>query len=73
MLSIFFKLLIFFGLTEPPYKTFGDVSLNLLLINFIILKRSWDFGISPLPIAQTGSYAIKILDLFFIFFKPFFI
>jgi len=45
----------FWGFTEPPYKTFGDLALNLLLINSTILKRSCDFGIRPLPIAQTGS------------------
>ena len=55
ILLISFKLLIFWGFTEPPYKTFGDLSLNLLLINSTVLKRSFDFGITPLPIAQTGS------------------
>ena len=34
------------------------------------LKRSCDFGMTPLPIAQTGSYAIKIFDLFLTFFNP---
>ena len=37
MLLISFKSLIFWGLTEPPYKTFGDLSLNLLLI---LLQKS---------------------------------
>ena len=55
ILLISFKFIIFRGFTEPPYKTFGDLSSNLLLINSIILKRSSDFGIIPLPIAQTGS------------------
>ena len=55
MLLISFKFLIFSGLTEPPYKTFGNLPLNLLLINSIVLKRSFDFGIMPVPIAQTGS------------------
>ena len=55
ILLISLKIVIFWGFTEPPYKTFGDLSLNLLLINSTVSKRSWGFGIRPLPIAQTGS------------------
>ena len=54
----------------PPYKTFGDLSLNLLLINLTVSKSSFDFGIIPVPIAQTGSYAMKIFDLFCTLSKP---
>ena len=55
ILLISLKIVIFWGFTDPPYKTFGNLSLNLLLINSTVLKRSWDFGMRPLPIAQTGS------------------
>ena len=55
ILLISLKIVIFSGFTEPPYKTFGNLSLNLLLINSTVLKRYWGFGISPLPMAQTGS------------------
>ena len=64
MLLISFKFFIFWGLTEPPYKTFGILPLNLLLINSTVFKRSFGFGMIPVPIAQTGSYAIKISDFF---------
>ena len=70
MLLITFKSLIFWGLTEPPYKIFGDLPLNLLLINSTVFRRSFDFGIIPVPIAQTGSYAIKMSDFFCIPSKP---
>jgi hypothetical protein len=50
----FFNSLIFFGLTDPPYKTFGDFFF-FFLIKFIVSKRSFDFGINPVPIDQTGS------------------
>ena len=63
ILLISFKFVIFLGFTEPPYKTFGGLSLNLPLINSTVLKRSFDFGIIPLPMAHTGSYAKNILDL----------
>ena len=55
ILLISFKFIIFWGFTEPPYKTFVDLGLNLLFMNSTVLKRSFDFGIIPLPIAQTGS------------------
>ena len=45
----------FSGFTDPPYKIFDDLSLNLLLINSTVLNKSFDFGIKPLPMAQTGS------------------
>ena len=70
MLLISFKFFIFCWLTEPPYKTFGILPSNLLLINLIVFKRSFDFGIMPVPIAQTGSYAIKMADLIFTPSKP---
>ena len=70
MLLTSFKSLIFFGLTEPPYRTLGVLFLNLLLINLTVSKRSFDLGMEPLPIAHTGSYAIKTFDLFLILFKP---
>ena len=52
-LSIFFRTLIFFELTEPPYRTF--IPFTFFLINLTISKISEFFGIKPLPIDQTGS------------------
>ena len=66
ILLISLKFLIFLGFTEPPYKTFGDLSLNLLLIKLTVSKRSFGFGTIPVPMAQTGSYAINLIYLFFI-------
>ena len=60
--------MIFLGLTDPPYKTL--FFLNFFLIKFIVLKRSLVFGIKPVPIDQTGSYAIIILFFDFIVCKP---
>jgi len=53
IISIFFKSLIFFGFTDPPYKTF--VFLTLFLIKLTVSSNSDFFGIKPVPIAQTGS------------------
>ena len=50
-----FNLVIFFGLTDPPYRTLGDLLLNLPLINSTVSERSFNLGIRPLPMAQTGS------------------
>ena len=55
MLLISFNTLIFSGLTEPPYKTFGGLFLNLPFIKLTVSKRSFDFGTIPVPIAQMGS------------------
>ena len=52
---ISFNSSIFLLFTEPPYKTFGVFLPNLLLINEIEFVRSFDFGIKPVPIDQTGS------------------
>ena len=56
----------FFGLTDPPYKTIGNFFdlnrfLNSFFINLNIFFNSKIFGIFPVPIAQMGSYAIIIL------------
>ena len=58
ILLISLKIVIFWGFTEPPYKTFGNLSLNLLLINSTVPKRSRGFGIRPLPIAQNGFHKL---------------
>ena len=43
------------ALTEPPYKIFGDFLPNFFLIKLTDLIKSSDFGITPVPIDQTGS------------------
>ena len=57
--EICFKIDIFFGFTDPPYKTIGFFILNLFLINFLIcitwFSKSLDFGTRPVPIDHTGS------------------
>ena len=63
-LTIFFNSLIFFGLTDPPYRIFGGFDLNCFFIKAIVCSRSLILGILPVPIDQTGSYAINILDFF---------
>ena len=74
---ILFNLSIFLEFTDPPYSIIGFFDLNFFFINFLILiklfLKSFIFGIMPVPIHQTGSYAKMILFKFFIFFKPSFI
>ena len=54
-LVIFFKILIFSGFTDPPYKIFGNFPLNFFLINSTVCSSSSILGIFPVPIDQTGS------------------
>ena len=54
--------LIFFGFTDPPYKTL--LLFALFFIKLMVFNNSPDFGITPVPIDQTGSYAIIIFLLF---------
>ena len=74
ILSILIKFFIFFGLTEPPYKTldfenFFDL-FKVSLINLIFFIKLFSVGIIPVPMDQTGSYAIITLFNLFKFFKP---
>ena len=39
-------------------------------MNLIVCSSSLGFGITPVPIDQTGSYAINKLDFFLILSKP---
>ena len=48
-----FNKLIFFGFTDPPYKTL--LFILFFFINSIVENNSSDFGIIPVPIDQTGS------------------
>ena len=68
MLLTSFNSLTLFEFTEPPYKTLWFF--NFFFINLTVCSKSLFFGTKPVPMDQTGSYAIKISFLFLIFLKP---